>query len=202
MSEHVGDRERCQHLKCNHQERLEYCPEVATDPEGKAALVIDMIDYLLYDKADFKRGGFEHCAQSDGHTFKRDFSWLDWGMSSSERLDLFETNVVIEHNYDRRLRADRYLVSASWNTLSEDHQARGFRVDYAIDKYPEGRLQAEITEPDFNVEVITTPNQAIKYTSRPLTVYDLECLKDNVLEKLLQIRLAKIDDDLRADVIW
>lgn len=153
--------EYCGHSTCDFNGRSEYCVVDANEAAGDSAIVIDLLDTLLYDKnnpdclmqAQAVAGEFACTRQFTYASEDQEFG--NWPAREME--------LTICHSRQRALSCDRYEIDVNWRVRYPGNAPYEHAVAYYIDVYPEGPVQSCIVEPDFINE---------KYVTRPMTGYD------------------------------
>ncbi len=164
--------ERCEHTDCNYQNRLEYCSEEARDPSGWALIAAGELEALLYEGKEFVRGGFKCSDESERYSFERTFSYLEGDLSTGNTL--IDRRIKVAHSLDKHFNINQYRVTTSWCEFGKPDAS--FIVGYSFEYYPEGPVQAVMTEPVQPIESLK--NGMIDYQSRDMTAYDFEQLAE------------------------
>lgn len=183
-------------LLCVHGERRDYCLEEARDREGDAMLVIDELDAIMYDEEDFVRGGFYYSASGGVHSMERHFTNLTDEVAADGNIALFDHDVSLCHRYDRSLETHHYEVVANWDSMGSSAET-GFQVEFTIDLYREGNIQAAITEPDLRTHLLR-PGQRLSYATREMTPYDYQQLL-RLLMDVSVMRDAELSENRLSD---
>lgn len=178
--------ERCADSSCGYENRLEYCETEAGDPEGNVSYVIQSLDELLYDNNQIASDMYMASISSDGRVINRTFSITHFD-SRGWILPLTTSTIAIKHSVGRRLNTEAYEVQLDWSVEQLDQSSEPYRVNYTIDLYTHGTVQALIEQPDF---------AGGGRTVSPLSSYDYEALY-NVLSLFAVAQRAEREDNQR-----
>lgn len=174
--------ERCAHNTCDFEQRLEYCPKLAGDPDDIAGLVVLKLDELLYTSnpitSDRNQGGFD----SEGLYVERHFSYLH-GDFKSWVWPLTETKLALQATSHQRPKQDRYHAAISWIVHQAGVSSTAVRSLYTLDVYPEGNVQTYVDQ-------LSLKNG---YQGQAATPYDLQLLYTE-LEWVAEVHIHELAD--------
>lgn len=162
----------CPHLDCAHMQRLEYCEVEAKYPDGDAAVCIDIIESLLYDRGDFETG-MSYSVDNELRYITRNFEYLH-GDTDSWVWPLLETRVSIQHTQNRRMQNDSYSVRIGWRSHQVGTGEELYETVYTLEEWP-GLVHSTIDEYDLSAEQLINKDVPVHH-SRPMTAYDHESL--------------------------
>jgi hypothetical protein len=162
---------RCDHAECGFENRQEYCIITASEPDGGAIVVADMLDELLEESGLVQSDNAAYISEPEGSIFTRSFSHLD-GDFQSWIWPPTERRLAICHEFDRKLNRDSYHVAVGWIIHRAGITHNAFNTTYTIDIYPQGRVQAVVEQPSLEQEG--------EFESRAMTDYDYETLFDEL----------------------
>ncbi len=182
--------ERCYDNGCGYENRAEYCEQDAKDPDGHVSYVVNSIDELLYDTSLIVSGRLSAEVDDGGMYMQRSFAVSHFD-SKGWILPLTRTAVSITHRINKRLNCDEYRITMGWAIERLDTISDPFLVQYAIDVYKSGDVQAEIERPDFSND---------GRDRGPITAYDYEQLYE-VLDLFAISHRAEGSDNERARII-
>lgn len=130
--------------------RSEYNELDATDKDGPATVVAEMIEDLLYEDSESTRVTCdEYRAEANEHerSVTKAFSYFR-GDRDQPEAPLTEVKVVLRHTRDNHLRADTYQVALNWSVEGTRIIGDIALTSYAIDIGADGAVQAFIDEPN------------------------------------------------------
>lgn len=139
--------ERCQDSSCGFENRKEYCTQEAKDPDGDAAYVAQAIDELLYENESIASENYAIYVDRDGHVLQRSFSITHFD-SQTYILPLIKSTIAIMHVTNRNLDCDSYGIELTWAVERIDTVSEPYTVQYTIDLYKKGLVQAIVEQPD------------------------------------------------------
>lgn len=162
----------CDDMKCDHPYRLEYCREEAKEPDGDAAVVIEMLDHLLYESGKFVPN--PQCS-SDGRVryVERTFSFLH-GDIKTWVWPLLETTVSVAHHHNVAFKSDEYVIRVGWVAHQQGASSEQYQTVYTLSQWPHTILST-VDEYDLSTERLKDLKNP-ELINRPATPYDFDIL--------------------------
>lgn len=183
----------CDHIRCEHPHRLEYCAVEGGDADGDSAITIAMITNLMYERGDFEQG-MEYLNDGEIRYISRYFEYLH-GDTESWAWPLLETRVSIVHERNVKLDGDTYKVNIGWKAHQQGISTDFYETFYTLELWPDV-IYATVDEYNIKTEQLRTHEQPVHY-SRPMTGYDHEVLF-KALAELEDMRIAEERDNASA----
>lgn len=180
--------ERCPDDSCGYENRIEYCEEQVTHPDGAAGMIVDLLDVLLYENEHIESDQYTLHAAHNGTELKRAFSFLHADFDTWI-WPLTETKIAIQHTTDNRTGMNSYEVEVVWQVR---HDREGTdetnTVTYSIDQPTNGYIHGAIEQKDLTDGM---------YKEALMTTYDYEQLFD-IVALVDKSQSAERDDNARA----
>lgn len=161
----------CDHVNCEHMQRLEYCEIEGSDPELCAAS-ISLIEHLMYLRDSFERG-MQYTHDGKIGIISRELIYTSPSPELSEGSDI-ERQISIFHELHAQPAGDTYIVKTGWRPLYDGADKNFYETYYTLEQWPMV-THATIDEYDLKTEQLRTGNSPV-LVSRPMTEYDHKIL--------------------------
>ncbi len=131
--------EKCTHLPCGFENRLEYCELEARD-EQNAEIVAALLDDLLFESDDVSSSQYKHENTSKSGLSERSFSFM-----SADGGRLQELDVTLRHERKYAVQLDCYKVEVARRQSNIASMGSNWQKNqYVIEIYPKGRVHGTI----------------------------------------------------------
>jgi|GEM_PF-2117052 hypothetical protein len=131
--------EKCTHLICGFENRLEYCETEARD-EQTAEIVAAVLDELLFDNSDVSSSRYKHENTNESGVSERSFSFL-----SADGGLLPELDVTLRHERKYAVQSDSYEIEIARRQSNIAGVGKTWQSDlYVIEIYPRGKVYGTI----------------------------------------------------------
>lgn len=168
----------CDHMRCGHPYRLEYCETEAKDIDGDAAGAIKKIEHLIYEKG-VPQGEQPGPLQRGDKNIHHSFSVLE-GDDSASMWPLVETKVTISHDRNMQQHTDTYMIYVAWQVHSDKATSEEYKILYTLDQWPHAII-GTIDEYDLRTEQLDRKS-ALPLVARSMTPYDIDMLIRNLTQ--------------------
>lgn len=131
--------EKCTHLTCGFENRLEYCEMEARD-EQTAEIIAAVLDELLFDNSDVSSSGYKHENTTESGISERSFSFI-----SADGGLLPELDVTLQHKRNYAVQSDSYTIDVARRQSSVVGTGNSWELNrYVIEIYPKGKVYGTI----------------------------------------------------------